>query len=113
MSRPFRYKVDYEGDTVENNFNTDNSQSENEMFVKKLGQRKKVKNNMMNSKNTLLWLIKQILNLNKKAQIKQLLATPPSNKSHTICHKHSQHTRTKNNIIRKRLIYNNQRVRFS
>ena len=36
MSRPFWHKVDYEGDTDENNCNTDNSRSDNEIFVKNL-----------------------------------------------------------------------------
>ena len=36
MSRPFQHKVDYEGDTDENNSNTNESQSENYYYVRNL-----------------------------------------------------------------------------
>ena len=42
MSWPFRHKSDYEGGTDENNCNTDDSLSEHDDFVKKLGQRTRV-----------------------------------------------------------------------
>ena len=42
MYRPFQHKKDYEGDTDENNRNTGYSRSDNDGFIKKLGQRRRV-----------------------------------------------------------------------
>ena len=36
MSRPFQHKVDYEGDTDENNHGIDDSKSDNDDFVRNL-----------------------------------------------------------------------------
>ena len=40
MSQPFQHKVNYEGDTDENNRNTDDSQSENDYLVINLEKEK-------------------------------------------------------------------------
>ena len=43
MSRPFQHKVDYEGDTDENNCNTDESKPENGNLVIKLDKEEEYK----------------------------------------------------------------------
>ena len=43
MSWPFQHKVDSEGDTNENNRDTDDSQSENDDFVRKLDKKQEYK----------------------------------------------------------------------
>ena len=43
MSQNFQHKVDYEGDTNENNRNTDESQSENDDLVRNLDKQKDYK----------------------------------------------------------------------
>ena len=43
MSRPFQHKVDYEGDTDEKNRGVDDSQSDNDDFVRNLDKEQQYK----------------------------------------------------------------------